>query len=217
MRDSQQDALFREVEEDLRHEQLHRLWKQYGSTVIATAVMIVVVVAGQQGWKAWQARQHQADAQAFEAAIEKNDPDALAHVAGSAGKGTAAIAQLAQAKVLVQTGKVEEALKVYRSLSRATDLDPVWRNTATVQWGLLAMDHGVSLDEVQAAVASVATPGQPMEFSARQLLAAVAMQQGDGVKARALWAELSADANAPASLRERAKQVLTTLPAAPAS
>ena len=51
---AEQNSLFREVEDDLRHERLVKLWKRYGAMAIAAAVLIVVVVAGYQVHKSMQ-------------------------------------------------------------------------------------------------------------------------------------------------------------------
>ena len=85
--------IFREVDEDLRHEQLKRLWDRFGPYVIGVAILIVVVVAGYKLWEYWQARQAAATGDRFVAALNLADEgkhdEAIAALAaiGSDGSG----------------------------------------------------------------------------------------------------------------------------------
>ena len=42
--------IFREVDEDIRHERFKRLWDRFGPWVIGVAVLIVLITAGYRGW-----------------------------------------------------------------------------------------------------------------------------------------------------------------------
>ena len=43
--------IFREIDEELRHDKAAELWKKYGNYVAAAAVLIVIVVAGLSWWQ----------------------------------------------------------------------------------------------------------------------------------------------------------------------
>ena len=43
------DSFIREVNEELRQDQLHNLWKRYGALAIAAAVVVVLAAAAWQG------------------------------------------------------------------------------------------------------------------------------------------------------------------------
>jgi hypothetical protein len=61
--------IFKEVDEDLRREQVRKLWDRYGPYVIGLAILIVVATAGYRGWEYWQERQAQATGDRFLAAL----------------------------------------------------------------------------------------------------------------------------------------------------
>ena len=65
--------IFREVDEDLRREQLKKLWDRYGSYVIGLAILIVVATAGYRFWQYWQDSQAQASGERFVAALKLGD------------------------------------------------------------------------------------------------------------------------------------------------
>src|SRR5262245_18087432 len=92
-RREQMTDIFREVDEDLRREQLKKLWDRYGSYVMGLAILIVVAVGGYKGWEWWELRQAQASGDRFVAALKlaeqnKHD-DAIAALAdlGKTGSG----------------------------------------------------------------------------------------------------------------------------------
>jgi hypothetical protein len=62
--------IFREVDEDIRREQIKRLWDRFGIYVLGAAILIVVVTAGWRGWEYWQSRQAAATGDRFLAALQ---------------------------------------------------------------------------------------------------------------------------------------------------
>lgn len=220
--DPQQEALFREVDEDLREEQMRRLWKQYGGYLIAAAVLIVVVVAGSQGWKAWQNTQRLDEARAYEAAVRAvaaGNPDEgmaqLAALAASGATGHAALARLREAAVLVGQGKAEEALAAYRALADDTGADAALRDVARVLYALHGLDR-LEPGAVQAMVAPLDVPEGAFRFSAREVKALLALREGREEEARTLFAGLAADDQAPRGVRARANDMLGLLGGVPA-
>ena len=69
--EAEQNALIREVDEDLRQERLERLWKAYGKYVIAACVAVVVAVGGNEYWKYYQAQQLDRDSTTFQSALDR--------------------------------------------------------------------------------------------------------------------------------------------------
>lgn len=216
--DPQQQALFREVDEDLRHEQMHKLWKQYGPLLIAVSLLVVVVVAGYQGWKAWQNHQHIADAQSYEKALSLaengKDDDALAALttlADNGGNGTAALAEMQRASLLIKDGKTADALASYQKIASSKNIDPILRDMATLRYALLGMDAGVGSDTIAAMIAPLAAPGLPFDHSARQIQGLLALKDGRADEARKIFQALADDASSPPGLRSRANTLLQSL------
>ena len=48
----QQDILLREIDEELKQENLQQIWNKYGTLIVGGAFLLVAGVAGFQGWKA---------------------------------------------------------------------------------------------------------------------------------------------------------------------
>ena len=61
--------LFDEVDEDLRREQLKKLWDRYSALIVAVAVLIVAAVGGWRSYQYWDSKRAAAAGSAFEAAV----------------------------------------------------------------------------------------------------------------------------------------------------
>src|SRR5258707_14961201 len=48
--------IFQEVDEEVRREQLKKLWDRYGAYFIALAVLVVVAVAAWRGYDYWESK-----------------------------------------------------------------------------------------------------------------------------------------------------------------
>jgi hypothetical protein len=79
------DNLIREVNEEIRRERLLRMWEQYGTYIIAVAVLIVAAAAGYRYWD--YSRTHNAGAAVASPTIDKKD-GAPGAKEGSAPTGT---------------------------------------------------------------------------------------------------------------------------------
>ena len=64
------ESLFREVDEEVRQEQLKKLWDRYGNYVIALCLGIVIAVAALKGWQYWELRQSEAAAASYANALK---------------------------------------------------------------------------------------------------------------------------------------------------
>lgn len=219
--DATQEALFREVDEDLRHEQMARLWRKYGGVVIAAALLIVVAVAGYQGWQAWQGSVRQDEAAQYAAAmrmLEQNQPEAaaeaLADLAAGADTGYGAVAALRRAAVLAEQGDTQAAVDAYQAIAADASADPAFRDLARVLAVLNRMQGApetVEADALLAELQPLTDPANPFRFTALELTAVLQVKQGDTARARDIYASLAEDGAAPQGVRSRARVMLTAL------
>ncbi|MBL6431097.1 MAG: tetratricopeptide repeat protein [Alphaproteobacteria bacterium] len=61
--------IFREVDEEIRHERYKRLWDRFGPYLIAGALLIVVGTAAYRGWVYWRETEAQASGDVFVQAV----------------------------------------------------------------------------------------------------------------------------------------------------
>ena len=60
--------IFREIDEELRHDRYAKLWQAWGKYVIAAAVALVIGVAGFRGWDYYRTIQRQDESARFASA-----------------------------------------------------------------------------------------------------------------------------------------------------
>ena len=61
--------IFQEVDEEVRREQLKKLWDRYGIYVVAAAFMVVAAIAAWRGYEWWQAKKAAETGAEFQTAI----------------------------------------------------------------------------------------------------------------------------------------------------
>lgn len=211
--------LIDEVDEELRAERAKRLAQRYGGLVTG---VVLLAIAGIGGWEAWRWHERREAAKAGEAFLAASRdaaaPDAdlramadrFTAMAPGAPSGYRALARLRAAALLAETGQTEQALAAYDSLSRDTGIDPLYRDLATVMWGLHALDSADAA-EIQARIAPLAAAGAPWRASAQEVQALAALKAGNTEQARTTLQAITGDAATPQGLRDRAGRLLQGL------
>ena len=177
------DPVFREVDEELRRDRMRKLWRQGGPFVIAAAVLVVVVVAGYEGWTWWQKTQSAKSSDQFYAAAELADGTDIAAaqkgldaVIAQTSGGYPMLAQFREAALLSQNGKTDEAVAAYDALASSLNNTHL-RELALILAGNLLIDKG-DLDAVQQRVGGSLTPSSPLRNAAREVLGLVQYKAG---------------------------------------
>jgi hypothetical protein len=213
--DPLQDSLIREIDEDLRKERYAKLWKSYGGFVIAAAVLLVVGVAGHQGWTSYDLGRREAAGEQMVKAmtLSTDDPSAalaeFRSLAESAGGGYALLARFQEAALMARDGDQQAAIAIYRRLETEAG-DPVHRDLAVVlgaQHQLASAGSSVDRVELERTLQPITAEDNPWRYSARQLLGVLALQAGDNAKAGEIFSALATDLRAPQGMRSRAAEL----------
>jgi hypothetical protein len=210
--------IFHEVDEEVRREQLKKLWDRYSIYLIALAILIVAAVAGWRGYEYWVAKKAAAAGAAFEAAATLNEQGkyaeadaAFAKVAAEAPAGYRVLARMRAAGALSQA-KAADAVKAYDELSADASINATWQDLAAVRAAMILVDTA-PLTEMQRRLAPLAEPSRSFRHTARELLALSAWRSHDITAARRYLDMIATDAETPAGTRARA-EILSGLIAA---
>lgn len=192
------DALFREVEEELRREQFAKLWERFGTYFIGLAVVVVAIVAGSQLWEARRIANANAAGAEYEAAgallTSGKTEDALKafeSIASNGPRGYAALASLSQAGAYLKLDKRAEALAVFDKLAGDTSADPLLANFARLQAGGLRLGDA-DFTEMENRLKPLMVDGSPWRFTASELLGTAALKAGKLDEARTILSPLLA-------------------------
>jgi hypothetical protein len=207
--------IFHEVDEEVRRDQLKKLWDRYSIYLIALAVLIVAGIAAWRGNEYWVAKKAAAAGAEFEAAIALNEQGkkaeaeaAFAKVAAEAPSGYRVLARMRAAGALAQS-KPADAVKAYDELSTDASLGIIWQDLAAVRAGLLLVDTA-PLADMRRRLDPVAEPTRSFRHTARELLALSAWRNHDVAAARKYIDMIAGDAESPIGVRARA-DVLSAL------
>jgi len=209
--------IFREIDEDLRKENLAKLWARYGRWVIVAAVLVVVATAVGVGWRQYRQQRSAAEGTRFAAALDlvrdgkdKDAADAFAALAQQAGGGHAMLARMEEAALKARMGDVAGALAIYDQLASDGSLDPVYRDAATLLAARAALDKGDAGGAIQR-LKPLTDGTSPWHPFAIELMAFAEMKAGNSASARKSFRELADDPNAPPGARQRAAQMIAAL------
>ena len=212
--------VFNEVDEELRRDKTQELFTRYRPLMIAVTLAIVLGVSGYKGLEYYQAQEQSRAAEGFNHAatlLQVGDvaaaEAAYAQFSKDGPKGYAALALMEQAAIKAQTGKPAEAAQLYSQAADAFN-DPLYKDLATLRAVLVVADS-LELADLEAKLSLLTGPGRPFRFTARELLAAKAFEEGNLNRARDDYTYLSMALDAPSGARNRAAQALAVLGPAP--
>ena len=209
--------IFREVDQDLRHERYLKLWRRWrywllgvGVAALGGAVAYVMIDDARESARQDEGRQFAAAVAGIEAGRGSEAAARLAALAADSETGYAALARLAEADGRAGRGDITGAVQVYDLVAGDDRLDPLYRELGT----LLAVQRLVDrlpVAEVNQRLAPLLAGQSPWRPLAAELSAIAEMRAGNEGAARALFAELVRDRAAPLGLRQRAAELLVSL------
>ena len=209
--------LFDEVDEEVRRDQLKKLWDRYSIFIIAGALLIIAGVGGWRSYQYFEAKKAAEAGGAFDQAVELSDANkhseaeaAFNDLAAKAPSGYRMLARLrAAAEAAGRDPKA--AAKLYDDVAADRSIGAEQQDLAKVRAaGLLVDSAGYS--EMLQRLESSTGPEATFRHTARELLALSAWRASDTAAARK-WLDLIAnDGETPPSLRSRAEALQALLP-----
>jgi hypothetical protein len=209
--------LFDEVDEDVRRDQLKKLWDQYSIYLVAGALLIIAAVGGWRGYQYLEAKKAAEAGAAFDQAAdlaEKNKPAeaeaAFTKLAAEAPSGYRTLARLRAAAEAAKRDP-QAAVKLYDEIAADRSVNVPEQDLAKLRAAGLLLET-TTYDNMLQRLEPAAAPGSTYRHSARELLALSAWRSNNVVATRR-WLDLIAnDGETPASLRTRTEALQALLP-----
>lgn len=207
-------SIFQEIDEALRVENMEKLLRRYGKTLIAGMVGIILVTAASVIWKNYQ-REHNVTntsilMQAQELADSGKYQDAAQKFAEAEhGRGgVAAIAKLRHAQMLMKMGDREKALKLYQEIATSRSTDEAIKDLSTLDADVISSNKNLPEKNSGSDLQSVSAKGHPFAPMALELSALRMQNAGKHKEAHDLLAGMIDDPYLPLSERERIMELL---------
>lgn len=215
--DSPNESFLREVDENLRRDQLEGFAKTYGKWLIAAVIVFLLVVGGYLYWQNRQQEQAAEQSEQLHAIFKdigagnadqaKGRLDALA---ASNNDVVRALALLTSGALALEGNDRQGAIANYRELAADEGLPEAYRNLAIIRITALEFDS-IKPEEVVARLEPLAKPGNPWFGSAGEMTALAYLKQGQSERAARLFAAIAKDRHVPETIRSRAVQIAGTL------
>lgn len=205
--------VFREVDEEVRREQLMKLWQRYQVLIVSVVVLVVVGVGGWRLYEWWQDRLAAQFGTQFENAIALADSGKHAEAEKAfaliAAEGTPSYRMLARVRQAAQIAERDPAAaaEAYKQIAADTSVEAILRDVATLRAAGLLIDAGNHI-EARRLLEPLAQPGRDLRHAARELLALNAWKSGDRAGAMKWYAAVLTDPETPASLRSRVEMLV---------
>jgi len=211
--------IFNEIDDELRREQLKKLWDKYSVYIVALAVLIVLGVGGWRGYEYYMTQKAYKASAAYDAAAALSDENkhaeaeaAFTALAADAPAGYRALARL-RAAADASSRDPKAGVKLYDEISADAGVGANERALASVRAATLLLDTD-SYDDMQKRLQAMAQPGGIYRHTARELLALSAWRNNNIAEARKWLDQIAEDGESPATLRSRAEALQAVLPPA---
>ncbi len=209
--------LFDEVDEDVRRDQLKKLWEQYSIYIIALALLIIASVGGWRGYQYLEAKKAAEAGAAFDKAVELSEANkhteaeaAFADLAAKAPSGYRVLARLRMAAEVASRDPAAAA-KLFDEIATDRSVGTAEQDLARVRAAQLLLET-TTYPNMKERLEASAAAGATFRHTARELLALSAWRANDAAATRQ-WLDLIAnDGETPPSLRSRAEALQALLP-----
>ncbi len=214
---NQDDSFIREVNDELRSDQMKAVWTRFGGIIIGIAVLIVLGTVGKVGYDYWQEASSSQSGDTFLAALnlarENKSDEALAALTELEKDGYGSypvLAQLRVATLQAQKGETDAAVAAFSGIGRDTRIPAALRDAARLRAAYLLIDAG-TYEQVSSEVEQLAVPQYAMRHSAREALGLSAYKAGDYAKAKSWFQQIVDDAQSPRGIMNRAQMLLDVI------
>ena len=211
------DAFQREVNEELRRDQLRSFWVKRGMLLIG---LVVVALAAFGGWLYWQHSQTRAaetQGERFSGALDdlgsgakaKAEP-VLADLAQSGNPGYSGMARMTQADIALANRDLKKAAEIFGTMAADTRLPQPIRDIALIRQTAAESDT-IAPAEVIRRLGPLAKEKNPFLGSAGEMVAVAHLRLNQRREAAAIFKLIAQGETVPESLRSRAVQMAGVL------
>ena len=209
--------LFDEIDEDVRRDQLKRLWEKYSIYIIAGVILIIAAVGGWRGYQYLEAKKAAEAGAAFDQAVELSEAGkhaeaekAFADLAAKAPFGYRVLARLRMAAEVASRDQ-QAAAKLFDEIAADRSVGVAERDLARIRAAQLLLES-TSYPDMKERLEAAAAPDATFRHTARELLALSAWRANDASATRQWLDMIANDGQTPPSLRSRAEALQALLP-----
>jgi hypothetical protein len=211
------ESFYREVDEELRRDQLKTYWERFGKLAIAGVLLVLAAIGGFIWWQNHKQVKAGERGEQLVAAFEdisarRKAPAAakLDALAKSNSEGHRAAALLTKADLAIEAGDLKGAAATFRQVADDGSLAWPYRDLALVRMTAVELDT-LPPQAVVDRLKGLAVAGNPWFGSAGEMVAISYLKLNKPQQAGAIFAAMAKDRKLPDTLRSRATQMAGSL------
>jgi hypothetical protein len=213
----EEDALLREVVEDVKNEQLQQIWNKYGLAIIVSVALILTAAISFESLKSWHTKKQQELSNTYSIALSLQNQgrlDESLEVYSVLTEKTSGIysslARIQVANIYLTQNKAEDAEKVLYAIVNDNSVLPQMRNIAAIKLASYKLDNNTPADEIKSLLTPIVENDENSNI-AREMLAMLYIREKDISQAKNEYKKIADSSDVSDELRNRALDMLNLL------
>ncbi|HEX8644679.1 MAG TPA: tetratricopeptide repeat protein [Allosphingosinicella sp.] len=211
------EAFYREVDEELRRDQALQTWERHRWRIVAVVLLLIAIIGGYMWWQNNRQARADADAEALTSVLDDMEKGAYRGSAGrlaglekSNNDAYRALGLMSRANALVQEGDNAGAARLFGEVAADESLPEPWRHAALLRRTAIEFDRLQPAAIVQR-LRPLVRRGNPWHGTAGELTAHALLRAQRPEQAAQVFAAVARDQSVPESIRSRAVQMAGAL------
>lgn len=211
------ETFYREVDEELRRDQMKNVWSRYGVLIIGGALLLIGAIGGYIYYEHHQRVTAEAHGEELSqiytdigAGKVKEVGPKLDALAADGGPGYRAAALLTKADLALEAGDDKAALAAFKAVADDGKIAQPYRELALIRQTSLEFDTLPPADVI-ARLKPLAVAGNPWFATAGELSGIAHLKAGQQAEAAKIFAAMTKDDTIPSTVRSRALQMAGAL------
>ncbi len=212
-----EDALLREVVEDVKNEELQQLWSKYGLFIIIGVALILTIAISFESIKSWRDKKNQELSDAYSVAMSLQNQgridESLEIYTTLAEKASGIYDDLAKfqiANIYFEQGKKDDASSVLQALIDNRNTVSQMRNIAALKLVSYKLDTDASKDEIMVLLQPMLEEEKGFDI-AHELMAMLYIRENDIESAKAQYQKIATSADVSETIKSRALDMVNLL------
>lgn len=212
----EEDALLREVVEDVKNEQFQQWWNKYGIFVIIGVALVLTITISFESIKNWQIKKHQEISDAYSVALSLQNQGRLDEsleiyntLADKSSGIYSDISKLQIAAIYAEQNKLNDAMDVLEKLAKDGNVEQI-KNVSTLKLSSYKLDNNAPADEILALLEPLIQEDVNSAV-AHELLAMLYVREKNNTKALAEYEKIKYMENVSDSMKTRAQDMMSVL------